>query len=294
MVTGGAAKRDVWVFLTLLLMFSSVFYGLVFLTSDGPKQWGRFVLLFMWCPGLAALFTKLIQDRTLRGLGWGWGRTRYFVIAYGLAIAGCLLPYLLVWVPFDALSQGQFVEAVAKSGLPAALHSPAGLLLVILVVSPLTGLLSATGEEIGWRGFLVPRMHALVGFTGTSVLVGTIWAAWHYPINVAVSPLYRPNVPLWYSNACFTVAVIGFSFMHTWLRLRSQSLWPSALMHAAGNSFQGVLQAATLENNLTSYLTTEYGASFAVVGCLIALLFWRKRREVQDLSVPSAERAQAH
>jgi membrane protease YdiL (CAAX protease family) len=94
-------------------------------------------------------------------------------------------------------------------------------------------------------------------------------------------------VPLWYSNACFTVAVIGFSFMHSWLRLRSQSLWPSALMHAAGNSFQGVLQAATLENRLTSYLTTEYGASFAVVGCLVGLLFWRKRHEVQAVSPPA-------
>jgi membrane protease YdiL (CAAX protease family) len=287
MGTGGGAKRDIWIFLTLLLLFSSIFYALVFSTSDVPKQWGRYVLPFMWCPGLAALIATLARNKTLRGLGWGWGRARYFAIAYGLAIAGCLLPYLLVWLPFDAFSRTQFHQALANAGLPPALRSPVGLLLVILVVSPVTGLLSATGEEIGWRGFLVPRMHALVGFTGTSLLVGFIWAAWHYPINVAVSPLYRPNVPLWYSNACFTVAVIGFSFMHTWLRLRSQSLWPSALLHAAGNSFQGVLQTATVENKLTSYLTTEYGASFAVVGCLVALLFWRMRHDVQGVSVPS-------
>jgi membrane protease YdiL (CAAX protease family) len=120
-----------------------------------------------------------------------------------------------------------------------------------------------------------------VGFTSTSLLVGLIWAAWHYPINIAVSPLYRPNVPLWYSNACFTLAVIGISFMHTWLRIRSQSLWPSALFHAAGNAFQGVLQAATLETSVTSYLTTEYGAGFAAVGCVFALLFWRKRGEIE-------------
>jgi membrane protease YdiL (CAAX protease family) len=286
MVTSREAKRDVWTFLTVLVLFSSIFYALVFATSDGPKQWGRYTLLFMWCPGLAAFITTLARGRTVRGLGWGWGRTRYFLIAYGIAIAGCLLPYLLVWLPFDAFSRSQFEDALAKAGLPSVLRSPAGVLLVILVLSPLTGLLSATGEEIGWRGFLVPRLHGLVGFTGASLLVGLIWAAWHYPINVAVTPLYRPNVPLWYSNACFTVTVIGFSFMHTWLRLRSQSLWPSALMHAAGNAFQGVLQIATLENGLTSYLTTEYGASFAVVGCLIALFFWRKRHEIQGASIP--------
>ena len=279
-------KRDIWTFLTLLLLFSSVFYALVFLVADGAKQWGRYVLPFMWCPGLAALITKLVRDRSLRGLGWGWGRTRYFLIAYGLAIAMCLLPYSFVWLAFDAFSRSQFIELLSKAGLPAALRGRAGLLVVVLVLSPLTGLISAAGEEIGWRGFLVPRMHALVGFTRASLLVGLLWAAWHYPINIAVSPLYRPNVPLWYSNACFTIVVIGISFMHTWLRLRSRSLWPSALFHAAGNAFQGVLQAATLETPVTSYLTTEYGASFAVAGLLVAFFFWRKRNELSAVADP--------
>jgi membrane protease YdiL (CAAX protease family) len=287
MVSASRAKRDVCTFLALLLLFSSVFYALVFLVADAPKQWGSYALPFMWCPGLAALVSKLLWDRSVRGLGWGWGRTRYLLIAYGLAITVCLLPYLFVWFAFDAFSRSQFIEVLSKAGLPSALRGHAGVLVVVLAVSPVTGFISAAGEEIGWRGFLVPRMHALVGFTGTSLLVGLIWAAWHYPINVAVSPLYRPNVPLWYSNACFTLAVIGVSFMHTWLRIRSQSLWPSALFHAAGNAFQVVLQAATLETSVTSYLTTEYGASFAVVGLLVAFLFWRQRHEFQAEQVRS-------
>ena len=287
MVSGSRTKRDVWTFLALLLVFSSVFYALVFLRPSAAKEWNTYVLGFAWCPGLAALITKLVRDRTLRGLGWGWGRTRYFLIAYGVAIAICVPPFLAVWVAFDAFNGSQLVEALAKAGLPSALRGHAGMLAVVLVLLPLTGLISAAGEEIGWRGFLVPRMQALVGFTGTSLLVGLIWAAWHYPINIAVTPLYRPNVPLWYSNACFTLAVIGVSFMHTWLRMRSHSLWPSTLFHAAGNAFQGVLAVATLETSVTSYLTTEYGASFAVVGCLVAFLFWRKRHEVEPASVSS-------
>lgn len=41
------------------------------------------------------------------------------------------------------------------------------------------------------------------------------------------------------------------------------------------------LQAATLETTVTSYLTTEYGASFGVAGLLVAFFFWRKRNEFQ-------------
>jgi uncharacterized protein len=281
MVADSRTKWDVWTFLMLLLLFSSVFYGLVFVRPTAAAQWGTYTLAFMWCPGLAALITKFVRNRTLRGLGWGWGRTRYFLIAYGLAIAICLPPYLVVWFAFDAFNGSQLVEAFAKAGFPPALRGHAGMLVVLLVGLPLVGLVSAAGEEIGWRGFLVPRMLVLVGFTGTSLLVGLIWAAWHYPINVAVSPLHRPNVPIWYSNACFTLLVIGASFVHTWLRMRSNSLWPSALFHAAGNGFQGFLQVATLETSVTSYLTTEYGGSFAVIGCLFAFLFWRKRHEVE-------------
>jgi membrane protease YdiL (CAAX protease family) len=124
------------------------------------------------------------------------------------------------------------------------------------------------------------------------LLVGLIWAAWHVPINIAVFPLHRPNVPLWYANACFAVTVIGVSFMHTWLRLRSQSVWPSVLFHAAGNAFQAALQAATVEDGVTQYLTTEYGAGFAVAGLLVGLWFWSRRREAVPASIrPDQDRA---
>jgi len=291
MLSLSRTRQDVWVFLALLALFSSVFYALVLLRPDAGRQWSVYAAAFMWCPGMAAIVTCLVRHGTLRGLGWGWGRTRFYPIAYGLALAVCLLPYVVVWVAFDAFDGRQLAGTFAKAGLPPALAGPGGVLAVGLFVLPLTSLVSAAGEEIGWRGFLVPRMHALLGFTGTSVLVGLIWAAWHYPINAAVFPLHRPNVPLWYANACFTALVIGAAFMHTWLRLRSRSVWPSTLLHASGNAFQGVLQAATRETDATSYLTTEYGAVFAAMGCLLVAVFWSRRGDVEPVPIPSAAAA---
>ena len=277
MVSDPSVKRDVWTFLAVLLAFSSLFYALAILVPESRASWGNYALGFMWCPGLAALVTALARHRTLRGFGWSPGRPRYLLIAYGLAIVLCLAAYLVVWLAFDAFRPARLIDAAGKGGLPPALQSPAGVFAIAVIVLPLTSIISAAGEEIGWRGFLVPRMHALVGATGTSVLVGLIWAAWHYPINAVVFPLHRPDVPLWYASACFTTLVIGASFAHTWLRLRSLSLWPSAVFHATGNAIQGVLQAATLETGVTAWLTTEYGASFAVAGALLALVFRRAR-----------------
>ena len=285
------ATQDVWVFVALLALFSSVFYALVLLRPEFAAQWNVYGAAFMWGPGLAALATCLVRDGTLRGLGWGWGRTRFYPIAYGLALAVCLIPYVVVWVAFDAFDGRQLAGALAQAGLPPALAGPAGVLAVGLIVLPLTSLAGAAGEEIGWRGFLVPRLHARFGFTGTSVLVGLIWAAWHYPINAAIFPLHRPDVPLWYANGCFTLLVIGAAFMQTWLRLRSRSVWPSTLLHASGNAFQAVLQAATRETDVTSHLTTEYGATFAAMGCLLVLVFWSRRGEVEPVPLLAAPRA---
>jgi membrane protease YdiL (CAAX protease family) len=277
MVADLTVRRDVWTFLAVLLAFSSIFYAIAILVPESRPFWGNYALGFMWCPGLAALVTALLRNRTLRGFGWGLGRWRYLFIAYGLAIVLCLAAYLVVWLAFDAFSPAALLDAAGRAGVPPALQTTAGVLTIATIVLPLTSIVSAAGEEIGWRGYLVPRMHALVGFTGTSLIVGLIWAAWHYPINAAVFPLHRPGVPLWYANACFTILVVGASFAHTWLRLQSQSLWPSALFHATGNAIQGVLQAATQETSVTAWLTTEYGASFAIAGVVLVVVFWRAR-----------------
>ncbi len=60
----------------------------------------------------------------------------------------------------------------------------------------LTGVATAAGEEIGWRGFLVPELAKGLPFTAVALVSGIIWAAWHYPItavvaNAALSP--RPE-----------------------------------------------------------------------------------------------------
>ena len=38
------------------------------------------------------------------------------------------------------------------------------------------------GEEIGWRGYALPRLAARFGFARGSILLGLIWACWHLPL----------------------------------------------------------------------------------------------------------------
>ena len=69
--------REVVVFLGLTLALSAVFYAYLFRTG----RWSsRIAHLFMWCPGLSALATRLLFARTLRGLGSERRRSRLLVV----------------------------------------------------------------------------------------------------------------------------------------------------------------------------------------------------------------------
>jgi membrane protease YdiL (CAAX protease family) len=82
------------------------------------------------------------------------------------------------------------------------------------------------GEEIGWRGFLLPRLVSQFDFTVGCLLSGCIWAVWHYPgllfadYNAGTNPVY--------ALTCFTLMLIGDSYVFGWMRLRSNSIWPAA------------------------------------------------------------------
>src|SRR5579885_620856 len=120
---------------------------------------------------------------------------------------------------------------------------------------------SALGEEIGWRGFLFPRLVGRVGFTVGCVLTGCIWALWHYPGLLFAD--YNAGTKPAYALSCFTLMVIADSFIMGWLRLKSGSLWPAAILHASHNLFiQAIFDRMTSPVGRTLYVTTEFGAGW--------------------------------
>jgi membrane protease YdiL (CAAX protease family) len=140
------------------------------------------------------------------------------------------------------------------------------------------------GEEIGWRGFLVPELAKRHGFVATSLISGIIWALWHYPILLLGS--YHSRTPVWYYLPLFTVTVTTINFLWTWMRLKSGSIWPCVFLHAAHNTFiQRFFDPLTVFNTKTWYVATEFGAALTVVSILMAVYFSRRRGEVEAFSL---------
>ncbi|MDA2914097.1 CPBP family intramembrane metalloprotease [Acidobacteriia bacterium AH_259_A11_L15] len=282
MATAREARRGILVFLLLTFALSSIFYYLILSAGRLSAGGGNYVLGLMWSPGMAALLTRLLFQRNLRGQGWGWGRWRYQLLSYALPLLYAAVVYIPIWLTgLGAFNPSFFDQVALRFGWEQT--SQLALLLKYLGFAATVGVagscLSALGEELGWRGFLVPELMKLTSFSRTCWLSGAIWALWHYPVLLLAD--YRGAGPLWYSLLCFTVMVLGISFLFAWMRLKSGSVWTGMFLHATHNLFiQGVFDPLTADTGITGLLIGEFGVGLAIVGILVGYFSWRQRHQL--------------
>lgn len=260
-------SRKIITFLVLTIAFSLIFYILII--SKGELSLFTAVGL-MWCPGVAALITRLIHQKNFRGFGWGWGKTRYQLISYAYPIVYASVIYGFVWI----LRSGSF-----KGEISTSLGS---FLVRFLLIGTAFNCFSALGEELGWRGFLTPQLAKKWTFVQTSLFVGIVWAVWHYPLILFAN--YNSETPVIYGLMCFTLAVVGQSFAYTWLRLKSGSVWTAMFLHASHNLYvQGFFDPLTDTSGITKYLTGEFGAGMAITGVITAFIFLKLRHKLPEI-----------
>src|SRR5262249_26036598 len=195
---------------------------------------------------------------------WSW---TYAAWAYLIPVAYGAVAYGTTWaVGLGRVPDPDFVAKTAAlfpSASPgAAVARFLGLQATVgVLVSCLTGL----GEEIGWRGFLVPELSRTMSLTRVALVSGVIWAAWHVPPLLFAD--YHGATPSWYSLLCFAVLVIAISFVFAWIRLKSGSVWPAAILHASHNLWiQGVFDPLTGDTGKTAWIIGEVGAGLAIGG----------------------------
>jgi membrane protease YdiL (CAAX protease family) len=265
-------------FLGLTAVLSTVFYVVVNVTGS-PAPW---ILALMWMPALAAILTCVILGRPLRFLGGSRWSGRYALIGYLIPVGYAIVIYGIVWLTgIGGFPRLDAVDAFAAQAGIAALPEAVRILLFVVVnagVGMILGVMAATGEEIGWRGFLVPELYRNMGFIGVAIVSGVIWAAWHYAIVGVVYP--SVDLPVWYWVLMFSVAAAGVGTLGAWLRIKSGSLWPSIMMHAGSNLWmQSIVDPLTIYRDGTDWVAGDLGVGIAAAGVVVAVgaILLRKR-----------------
>lgn len=235
------------------------------------------VYLVMWCPAISAFITNGVYRQSPGGMGWSWGQTRWQITSYFLPIGYCLVAYGFVWLTgLGILNTAHELHLSIAAGLRIPVNLATFALLGTLVSAG-----SAAGEEIGWRGFLIPRLYSITGrnFTVTALVGGIIWAVWHYPLVILAG--YNQGGPLSYSLLILSLQVISAGVIITWLRLKSGSLWTGVILHASHNLWlQQFFNPITTSTGQTNLYIGEFGLVPTVVLVATAAVFLGLRKHL--------------
>jgi uncharacterized protein len=255
-----------------------IFYGLAFgmtliASLCSPLLGEMTMLVHMFGPTLATLFMLLVVTRDgyssaawrALGLHRGAGLSRWMLALFGpLLIVG--IPYLVVW------SSG-----VGQAALPAG-YTFASLPLELLAMLGINTAF-ALGEEIGFRGYLLPQFTHL-GTTRAMLLTGLMHGLWHFPL-MWLTPLY-PVLGSWFIIGPVVLLTLTFGgVFYGFLQLNTGSVWVTTLGHGAVNGYLAIFMLfnVTASPMIVEFLATEKGVLMLACTALTAgvIIYWMQR-----------------
>jgi membrane protease YdiL (CAAX protease family) len=249
MMEKSVLRNRVILFLAIIYTFLFVGWLLTVKLSEPHNQtaYTLFWALFSVFPVIATLLTRLItRDKSPWYLKPHFRRSwkTYLLAAFlsgGAIFLGAWLYYLIFPQDLD-LSARNLVDRYAQYGAPDTIQSTSNTIFLVgaafIFISPLVFPvhLFALGEEIGWRGYLLPLLLNLMSQRNAVLLHGLLWGVAHVPLIY-----FGFNYGLDYWGAPFTgmlmmiLVCIVLGIWLSYVTMRSESIIPACILHGAAN-----------------------------------------------------------
>lgn len=224
----------------------------------------------MWVPAFGALTAGCVSQREFVGrisVRRLFGELGFRKTAVGWLFLACVVPlayigiaYVLYWILFPSS-----LDPGGKSIFQ---------LILMGIVGIFVGVLTALGEEIGWRGYFLKAVSERVGLTSGLVLTSVFWGCWHLP--VLISGLYMPGTPLWYKVPAFMLMIIPAGMIFGIISIRARSVWPAVFLHAAHNNFDQIVFGPITSGPDKSFFVSETGLFTIICAWIILFIMYRK------------------
>ncbi len=241
----------------------------------------------MWGPGVAAIVTTLfIAKKPFSSLRLNTlGPKRFYLWAWFLpvllTIIGLLFTLLFGIAKLDlnfTMLRDALASAAGGSEIPIGVIMSAQILFAI-ILAPFINVFFTMGEELGWRGFLLPQLLPL-GQWKAMLISGVIWGVWHAP--AIMQGHNYPGYPILGSFMMIILCVLLGTIL-SWMYLNTKSPWVAALGHGAFNAIAG-LPILFFQPGFNMAFGGTLAAPTAWIGMalFIAWLVWTKRLPVQS------------
>jgi uncharacterized protein len=186
-----------------------------------------FLIIGSWFPNIAAFLViafVLKRKGGIRQLLKGW--LKFKVPAFW---------YLVTLIPLIFAVLSMFIYRLLYGVTPVSeiVFDPMTMI-ALVIISTITG---ATGEELGWRGFALPRLQMKMSALSASMILGVLWTMWHVPLWFA--GLGYEKIPF----AAYALLVMSSSVLITWACNNSRgSMVIATLFHLVMNIAMNIME----------------------------------------------------
>ncbi len=212
-----------------------------------PYGTGNSILLVaaaMFAPALGSVLTRLATKEGFSNMYLRLhfkGNVRYYLLAFFgptllLFLSGAVY-FLLVPGAFDpALTTFRSLIAQGGSGMSAEQALLISCLQVALI-GPIINIIPTLGEELGWRGYLLPKLRESRSDRTALLISGAIWGIWHAPV-IVMGHNYGTDYPgyPWLGVVAMIVFCMVLGVIEGYITIKVNSVIPAAMIHSTINA----------------------------------------------------------
>ena len=235
----------------------------------------------MFTPAIGSLLTRLVtkegMENSMLRLNLN-GNGKYYILAIALPIIYTAIEDVLnvavLGSKFDPNAAFEIAE-VSAVGYTASIFFNIAISLALFPVY--------LGEDLGWRGYLFPKLKTIMNRPAAYIVCGIIWDVWHTPaiidgLNFGKDYAGYPYVGI----LLMCVFCIGTGIIFTWLTEKTNSVYPAAFAHAINNNATGLIVALSGTNDeskVLQFFIVGTAAIFIVAAACIAESIISQKRQ---------------
>jgi membrane protease YdiL (CAAX protease family) len=262
------AQRGLSIYFAIVVVLSAPIQALIIAADlDGGRNglipWLALITALMFVPATASVVARFSLREGFSDVSFRFGGRRGRDALLQALVLPALVGLVAYGIAWTTGLVGYGVPPMGWGGWVAAI--------AVLVV---LNLVLVSGEEIGWRGYMLTRLID-AGVPRPILASGAIWALWHVPLFLWGG--FMQGVPPLLATALLMVMAPSLGYVLARMRLETGSVWPAVALHVAWNvtiqaGFQPLAAGAS-----SQVWVGESGILTALVLIIVAVIYSRGR-----------------
>lgn len=242
-----ATKKRLILFVVLAIVIAWIIFSLVPICGLTYGKGLSIVVIAagMFAPALSSILTRLLTKEGFHNMYLRphfKGHIKDYLLVFFGPTALLLLSGVVYFLIFPANFDSEFtiLKGLATSGSTPGISASTLLLISVLqvaLIGPVVNIIPTMGEELGWRGYLLPKLREFFSDRVALIITGVIWGLWHIPVivmghNFGIDYIGYP----WLGILVMTLFCVVLGVIEGYISIKLKSAIPAAMIHSTVNA----------------------------------------------------------